>query len=99
MDMPDRLAAVTSGVEDDPVTAAGDAFSDRDLVGMRYHLGQQPVPGRGKLGHVSVMSTGDNQHVNRRLRVNVAEGDDPVILKDDVCRNFTRDDALEDRGL
>ena len=79
MDMPDRLAAVTSGVEDHPVTAAGDAFSDRDLVGMRYHLGQQPVPGRGKLGHVSVMSTGDNQHVNRRLRVNVAEGDRPRI--------------------
>jgi hypothetical protein len=82
MDVPDRLAAVTSGVKDHPVSAARDAFGDRDLVGVRYHLGQQSVPGRRELGHISVMLTRDNQHVNRRLRVNVAEGDRPRIAGD-----------------
>ena len=37
----------------------------------------------------------DDQHVRRRLRIDVIEGDDAVVLVDDGCGDLTRDDLAE----
>src|SRR5690606_22924640 len=39
---------------------------------------------------------GNEQHVHRRLRVDVAEGQDLLVLVDDVGRNLPGDDLVED---
>ena len=42
------------------------------------------------------MPSRDDQHVYRRLRVDVLEGDQPVVLVDDGRRNLAVDDLAEE---
>ena len=73
MDVTDCLTRVRAGVEDDPVTVAGDALSDRYLMGVRDEVGQQPCLGGGEFGQVRVMCARNHEYVNRRLRVDIAK--------------------------
>jgi hypothetical protein len=79
MDMLDGLAGVGASVEDNPVTAIGDSLGDRNLMGMRRNRGQQALLGRSEFSQIGMMRPRDDKHVNRRLRIDIAEGDSPLI--------------------
>lgn len=88
MDMLDGLAGVGAGVEDNPVTALGDALGDRNLMGVRRDGGQQALLGRSQFGQIGVMRPWDYKHVNRSLRIDIAEGDRPLITRNYRRRYF-----------
>jgi len=73
VNVPDRLASVRAGVEDDPVAVGGDALGDRHLAGVANQVCQQPGVGRRELGHVRVMLARDDKHVYWRLRIDITE--------------------------
>jgi len=81
MDMRYRLAGIGAGVEDDPVTVVGDAFSHCNLMGVRCDGGQQAVLGRSEFGQIGVVRPRDNEHVNRCLRIDIAERDRPLVAR------------------
>lgn len=83
MHVPDRLAGVGAGVDDDPVSVPGDALGDRHLMRVSDDLGQQAGIGRGQVRQTGVMLARDDQHMNRCLRVDIAEGHCSRISRDD----------------
>ena len=85
MDMLDRLAGLGASVEDDPVTTLGDTLSDRNLMCVRREGGQQALIGHSELSQIGVVRPRDDKHVNRSLRIDIAESDRPLI-----ARNYRR---------
>jgi hypothetical protein len=88
MDMPHRLAGIRAGVENNPVTVVSDAFRDCDLMGVRCHGGQQALIGRSQFGQIGVVRPRDNEHVNRCLRIDIAECDRPLVTRHYIRRNL-----------
>src|SRR5205809_329575 len=68
-----RLPGLRAGVEDHPVPGLGHPFVLGDLVRQACHLVQQAVVGRGEGGQVAVVVLRYDQHMGRRLRVDVPE--------------------------
>ena len=66
------LARVSAGIEDHTVSGIGDAFSHCHLMGLGRDLGEQSLVG-GQGGQVAVVIARNHQHMNRRLRIYVAE--------------------------
>jgi hypothetical protein len=90
-----HLPAVIVAVDDEPETVFGDAFGPGDVTSHDEHVAQGALV---LVGHV--VDRGDrlvrnDEHVHRRLRTDVAEGRDPVVLVHDGGRDFTRDDLFE----
>jgi hypothetical protein len=81
MDVPNRLAGIGASVEDDPVTVVRDAFLDCHFMGVSCDGGQQAVLGCGELGQICVVRPRDNEHVNRCLRIDIAECDRPLVTR------------------
>jgi len=75
----DGLPGVRPGVEHHPVAVAVDALGYRDGVRVGDNVTQQPVAGGCQIGQIGVMSARDNKHVYWRLRIDIAEGNRPVI--------------------
>jgi hypothetical protein len=88
MDVPNRLAGIGTSVEDDPVTVVGDAFRDCHLVGVSCDRGQQAFLGRSEFGQIGVVRPRDNEHVNRCLRIDIAECDRPLVTRHYCRRNL-----------
>ena len=96
VDVGNRLEGVATGIEDDPVPVllqpqlpggSGDPVDqtphDRGVVG-------------GRLRDACHPREGNNEDVNRRLRVDVPECDHVVIAKDDIRLGIAGDDLVED---
>jgi len=88
MNVAHGLAAVSAGVEDDPVARVGDSLGDRDLVRVGGEVGQQAVPGRSEISQIGVMCARDNEHVYGCLRIDIAEGDRPLGARNYRCWNL-----------
>ncbi len=71
--MTDRLASVTARIKDNAVTGLGNTLSDRDLVGLHRYLGKQPVLRACQARQIRIVLFGNDEHVNRSLRIDVAE--------------------------
>lgn len=95
VDVRDGLAGLRSGVEDDPVALVADALGHRHVMGLGNDLVQQPGVGGRERGDVGVVLLRDDQHVGRRLRVDIAEGQDPVGGQDPGGGNRLRRDSTE----
>jgi len=78
--MPDGLARLLSGVEDDAVAAAVDTVGDRHLMRPGDDLVEQAASG-GQCRGVRVVITRDYQDVRRCLRVDVTESDHTIALQ------------------
>ena len=84
-----------AGVEDQPVGVA-EAVLRGDLGRHPDQLRQRAGVGSRERGGVLVVGTGDDEHVGRGLRVEVAEGQRAVGLVHDVGGDVPRDDRAED---
>ena len=82
MDVPDCLTGIGASVEHDPVTVVCDAFRDCDLMGVSCDGSQQAGLGRSEFGQIGVVRPRDNEHVNRCLRIDIAECDRPLVTRD-----------------
>jgi len=82
VDVPDCLAGIGASVEHDPVTVVCDAFRDCDLMGVSCDGSQQAGLGRSEFGQIGVVRPRDNEHVNRCLRIDIAECDRPLVTRD-----------------
>jgi len=95
VDVRDGLTGLGAGVEDDPVTGLGHALGRRDLPDCVDHLAEQRGVRGGERRHVGVMRLGYDQDMRRGLRVDVAEGQDPVRFKHLGGGDFARHDGAE----
>ena len=73
--MANGLAGVTARIKDNAVTGLGNALGDRDLVCLGRYLGQQPVVRACQTRQVRIVRFGNDEHVNRSLRIDVAKCD------------------------
>ena len=90
-----HLPAVLVAVDDEPEAVFGDAFGFRES---RATMNMWPsVRSSSSLTSLTVGNrlVGNDQHVHRRLRADVAERGDAVVLVDDGGRNLAGDDLLE----
>jgi len=90
-----RLAGLRPGVEHDPVAGLGHARAARDQGRLRGKLVKQAVTGLGQRGQIRMVVSRDNQHVQRRLRVYVLEGNGARALKHPRRRDLPRHDAAK----
>ncbi len=88
MDMAHRLAAVSAGVEHNPVARIGDTLGDRDLMRVGCDVGEQAVSGRRELSQIGVVGSRNNEHVYGCLRIDIAEGDRPLGARNYRCWYF-----------
>lgn len=90
--MRDRLPTIVAGIDNDPISRIepflpGDrAYRDKESTGQRRLLFLKMREGWNRLPR-------NYEDVDRGCRVDVANGDDIVILIDEGCRNFPVDDS------
>jgi len=95
MGVGDSLARVTARIKDNAVTGVGDTLGDRHLMCLRRDLSEQPVAGSGQAGQVAMVRFWNDEHVNRRLRVDIAECERALGFQDARRRQFAGRDFAE----
>ena len=95
MEVEHRLPAVLAVVRDQAITGALQTFTAGEVPGDE----EEPAEQRG-IVHVGVphgpdVAPRDQQDVHGGLRVDVPEGDDVVVLVDDVRRDLSSGDLAE----
>lgn len=93
--VPDRLAGLHAGVEDDAVPGIGDALGFRDPLRLGGQLVHQAISGLGDRAQIPVVVLGDHEHVARRLRVDVAESERARTLEHSRRWYLTRHNLTE----
>jgi len=78
MSVRDRLAGLTACIEDNAIPGLRNAPRHGYFVRLADDLGQQPVTGRGQAHQVRIVRFRDDQHVNWRLRIDVAKCKDAL---------------------
>ncbi len=94
MHMGHGLAGVPTGVEDHTISGISDALSNRHLMRLGRDLREQPFLGCGG-GQVAVMIAGNDENVNRRLRIYVAECERASAFEHDRRGHLTGRDSAE----
>lgn len=95
MQMRDGLAGVGTVVDDEPVTAALQAEPFGHSGGLKEQVAEDLMILRAGFGQTRDGFLGNDQHMRRCLRSNIAEGDDLVVFEDNVGRNFAGDDFFK----
>lgn len=88
------FASVRAVVDHQPVAAFQIQFL-RNLGGFEQQMAEQLVVVRRGLGDARHALFRENQNMHRRLRGDVADGEDQIVLINDVRRDFARGDFLE----
>jgi hypothetical protein len=89
------FTAVVTIVNHEPVAGFFQAQFFRHFGGFKQQVAEQVlVVGLG-FGDARDQFFGDNQNVRRRLRADVAEGEDGIVFVNDVRRDFARDDFFK----
>jgi hypothetical protein len=99
MDVEHRLARIGVAVEYHSIASSGVAV----LVGQRGaspdQLANEPVIVRTKVVQRGNVSARHDEDVHGRLRVDVPESYDPIVLVDDGAGDLPRDDLAEETIL
>lgn len=95
VDVRDALTGVWAGVEYHTVTIRSHAFSQGDLMRVGKHVMQNTVRCGYQGSKVSVMAAGNDENVDRRLRVNVPECNRARSLGHDGCWNLPGNDGAK----
>ena len=83
VDVEDRLACVSVAVEDGSETALAVAVLARQRRSATDHLANEPVVFDGDVVESRDVAPWYYQNMHRRLRVDVLEGNQPIVLIDD----------------
>lgn len=95
MEVEHALAAVRSGVDDDTVPGLGNPLQFRDLTANQQQLSEQLRVRIVQLSHRNHMFPGNDQRMDRRLRIDIVECDDQIVLIDECCGNSPRDNIAK----
>ena len=90
MDVENALAGALAAVEHEAV-AVGDGYVGCDRAGGGEYRAQVVVMQRAEVVGGRDVILGDDQHVMRRLRIDIPESEDQVILEDDIGRDLAPD--------
>jgi hypothetical protein len=96
MEVVDGLPAVTPHVGDDPIAAFGDPLCAGELRNILEDSGEEIAVARSQIVGGGDVSPRQQKDVCRRLRVDVTDGDDQVVLVDPRRGQLARDDAAEE---
>src|SRR5690606_1328951 len=93
------LPGMLAAVHHHPVAILGQALA-ACVFGRGQHQPAQQLRmrGRGVVQGRDDLVLGNEQHVHRRLRCDVLEAEDVLVLVDDGGRDFAADDLAEDGG-
>ena len=95
MQMGHGFARVRTVVEYEPVAALFEPKLFRNLSGFEHQVSEDFVILGPGFGDARNGFPGNDQNVGRRLRLDVPEGTDQIVLINNVCWNLTGDNFLE----
>ncbi len=95
MQMSDGLTAVVAGISDEPETVV-EILLPCHVGGSVQELAEQLGMIAGCVGERRDVLPGDNEQMNRRLRVHVGKGDYLIVFIDKFNGNGARGDFAED---
>ena len=90
------LTGVGIAVEHRAEAGAGIAALGRKQARPAHHSAHQHVVPGGQVVHRTDVRAGHHEHVHRRLRVEVLEGHEVVVLEHDRGRDLARRDSTEE---
>lgn len=96
VDVENALARVRPDVPDEAVAALGDALFARDMIGCLDQGGEYRAIFGLRRMDAGNMGTWDDERVEGRLRVYIAEGDDGIVAIDLGAGDLAGDDAAEE---
>lgn len=94
--MKNGLPSITIGVEHNPITTLKDTLKLSNLTSSKSNSSKQLRVTSSKLPQVPIPNLGHHKHMNLRLRPNIPKGKGGVILVDDISRDLTSNDPLEE---
>jgi len=83
-----RLPGAGPGIEHQTITIVVDTLRDRDTMCLAHHLGEQPILILGQCCGIRIVFLRDNQHMDGRLRVDIAERHRPGALQNPLSREL-----------
>lgn len=96
VDVEDRLTGGTVGVEHGPIAFIGVSVLFRDGCGHTLHRAHQRIVVRTQIVQRGDMTARNDQDVQGRLRVDIPDRNDLVILMDEASRDLSCDDLAEE---
>ena len=95
MQMRHSFAGIRAVIEDEPKTVLREAELIRDFTGLEHEMAENLVILRRRFGNARDRFLRDQQHMRRGLWLDVAKGDDEIVLINDLRRDFTCDDFFK----
>jgi len=95
MDVVNSLAAVFSGVDDGAI-ALGQSLAASNLRGHPVQMADQGAVLAGGMGNRGGVLARNNQHVYRRLRIDVGKSVALIVLIDGLGRDASFDDPAKE---
>jgi hypothetical protein len=96
MDVKDILAGVPARVQNNPKSVFSETFLLSDLPDFREQMADKIQLVFRDILQRSVVSFGNDQGVYGCLRVDVIEGEDALVIVDDLAGDLSVDDLAED---
>ena len=96
MNMKNSLPGIPIGVEHNPIPRLKNPLKLSNPPSAQSNGSKKLRISRGKLPQVPVPLLGHHKHMNLRLRPNIPKGKGQIILIDNISRDLTSNDPLEE---
>jgi hypothetical protein len=96
MNVKNGLPSIPIGVEDNPIPRLENPLKLSNPPSSQSNSGKKRRIPSSKLPQVPIPNLGHNKHVNLRLRPNIPKGKGQIILIDNISRDLTSNDPLEE---
>lgn len=96
MEVWDGLAPIRAIINDETETGVVEALQLGNVLGNVDQMAEQRFVGDLGFGHARDFLLGDDQDMDRRLGIDVVEGQAEVVLEGDLGRDLAGDDSGED---
>ena len=95
----DRLAALAVTIDHQTEATIRDSDLSRDPVPHQQEMPEQSIIGLVRIEECRKMSAGNNQDMDRRLRVDVFEGNGLLVLIHNLALTFSAGDLTKQTGI
>ena len=95
MEVVNRLAAVSPNICDDAVSIDFETLVPGDVSHLEKEMSKQPLVFSLRTCKTGNLLLGNHQNMNRSLWIHIPESEAVFIIVDDVGRDFTVNDLLE----